>query len=852
MSAVKQNPCDAHSIERAPAPIHHLARPAPDRATLARFVHALFKHANPDTFVSLRGFDQFDNSQPPQHIEAVAAGDLAYVVERAVYGAGIVGEARGVFAPPIATFTNSSRAGAADLADGLAISVDLDAGDTGAKLRELTAILGVPTVVVASGGEWPDPATGAVHDKLHLHWRLAAPARTPEDHARLCDARRWAAQLTGGDGTAGPIVHPLRWPGTLHLKADSRFARIVEQSDTEVTLAGALEALEAAGMAAGVALKARTNARTTVRVMVESDLPHNLASAEAVALAAAPAMGGLWHAEGFKLGARMCRLGLSEEMAVETLDRCWRPRGTGFTNPDRFRADVLGGYRDAFRAGQHGQETPDGLFSGVTPPAEETTVSSEATPAGAVLTETSEPLVLNPAAPMDSALALIERFHTEAGQRVLRFQGGTFYRWTGTHYAEATREELGSQIWQFLHTALRPVKDGLAAFNPTVARVTDVVGAAGAACQMPSRFRAPCWLDDAPRPAPGGIVACANGLLDLATGELLQTTPAFFTLNSLPFAYDPAALEPAAWLGFLNTLWPADPDSRAALQEIFGLLLTAETRFQKAFLLVGPKRSGKGTIARVLTSLLGQENVCGPTLGQLGQQFGSAPLIGKRLAIIADARLGGRADAEAVAERILNITGEDSQTIDRKFRDAWTGKLDARLLIISNELPRLADASGALASRLITLVLTESFYGREDQSLTDRLTEELPGILNWAIAGWRRLAAGGRFSPPQSSRDAQQELEDLGSPISVFVRDRCVVEMDAKARPEALYLAWRLWCAEQGRTQPGTLATFGRDLRAALPSVTRRQETVEGVRVPFYAGVGLPPAMPNVRPAPCG
>ena len=61
------------------------------------------------------------------------------------------------------------------------------------------------------------------------------------------------------------------------------------------------------------------------------------------------------------------------------------------------------------------------------------------------------------------------------------------------------------------------------------------------------------------------------------------------------------------------------------------------------------------------------------------------------------------------------------------------GKLETRFVILTNELPRLTDASGALASRFITLVLTESFYGREDLGLTDKLAGELPGILNWAL-----------------------------------------------------------------------------------------------------------------------
>ncbi len=72
-------------------------------------------------------------------------------------------------------------------------------------------------------------------------------------------------------------------------------------------------------------------------------------------------------------------------------------------------------------------------------------------------------------------------------------------------------------------------------------------------------------------------------------------------------------------------------------------------------------------------------------------------------------------------------------------------------MLISNELPWLTDASGALVSRLVILRFTESFYGREDQGLFDRLVAELPGILLWAMEGWRRLRERGHFVQPKTA-----------------------------------------------------------------------------------------------------
>ena len=84
------------------------------------------------------------------------------------------------------------------------------------------------------------------------------------------------------------------------------------------------------------------------------------------------------------------------------------------------------------------------------------------------------------------------------------------------------------------------------------------------------------------------------------------------------------------------------------------------------------------------------------------------------LAIIADARFSGRVDSAAIVERILRITGEDRVDVDRKYQPALTVRLPTRLMIISNDLPRLQDASGALVGRMIVLSLTKSWFGTED------------------------------------------------------------------------------------------------------------------------------------------
>ena len=143
-----------------------------------------------------------------------------------------------------------------------------------------------------------------------------------------------------------------------------------------------------------------------------------------------------------------------------------------------------------------------------------------------------------------------------------------------------------------------------------------------------------------------------------------------------------------------------------------------------------------------------------PTLSSLSSQFGAASLINKTLAVIADARIGPRTDVQIIAERLLSITGEDLISIERKFLPDWIGQLVVRFIWVANELPRIGDAGAAFASRLLILILRESFLGRENRNLTNELLSEIPGIANWALEGLKRLRARGHFIQPDAGKDS--------------------------------------------------------------------------------------------------
>lgn len=475
---------------------------------------------------------------------------------------------------------------------------------------------------------------------------------------------------------------------------------------------------------------------------------------------------------------------------------------------------------------------------------------------GAVKAETPSPqvgerdpvsgrFILNPADPLPSARLILNEQFTIQGILTQRFYAGIFWIWRGNRYTPLEEGELRKIIYSFTENALRPkaMADGdtaLIPFQPNQSKVGNLIDAMKAIIHLSADVVPPAWIDgNSPDISPRELLACKSGILHIPTRQAIPPTPRLFTTSALTFDYDPSALVPKLWLGFLNQLWPDDPQSINTLQEVFGYGLTGETSQQKMFLLVGPKRSGKGTIGRVLKELVGAANVAGPTTSSLATPFGLQPLIGKTLAIVSDARFSGQPDSSVVLERLLCISGEDTLTIPRKYLGDVTMKLPTRFMFLTNELPRVTDASGAMAGRFIVLLLRRSFYGEEDTELTAKLLTELPGILNWALEGWERLRQRGRFVQPESSRDAIQELADLGSPVAAFIRDCCIIGAGFHADLKVLFEAWGVWCKEHGRDHHGTIQTFGRDLMAAVPGLRRSRPRDGDDRRRGYAGIGL-------------
>ena len=134
--------------------------------------------------------------------------------------------------PHISNYISELEAG---LVEGLALSFDLDRNPRVGRAK-LERVLGPPTVVVASGGTWLDPETGELEPRLHLHWRLRAPARGGRKLQQLREARGLLAAVVYADPVTRFVSCPLRYPGSWHRKGKPVLCRLLEINDREISL----------------------------------------------------------------------------------------------------------------------------------------------------------------------------------------------------------------------------------------------------------------------------------------------------------------------------------------------------------------------------------------------------------------------------------------------------------------------------------------------------------------------------------------------------------------------------------------------------------------------------------------
>ena len=348
-----------------------------------------------------------------------------------------------------------------------------------------------------------------------------------------------------------------------------------------------------------------------------------------------------------------------------------------------------------------------------------------------------------------------------AGEYAFDAETSVWHHWTGAHW-EADRK--GSVLQRRMH-AVMEVGFSPLGFGP--ASLTNAIS------MMETGGRLNLRLADE------NFLPFKNGMLDLRTKEFRPSSPDHAADWSLPYDYDPGADCPniKAWL--MQAL-RCDEETVEYVRAVFAAILTGRFDLQTFFYLKGRAGTGKGSLLRLATAMMGEHNVHVTTLKALeGDQFETAACYGKRLVVVTDAsRHGGS------VEVLKNLTGGDRVRLRRMQREATSFLYRGTVLLASNEDLVSTDATSALDRRRAVVKFDRTATAEEKADWSRRggeeavLHTEIPGLVNWALGLSREEVTHAIRNPPAAVKEANAEAHQSNNHVSRWLQACC--EPDAE------------------------------------------------------------------------
>jgi putative DNA primase/helicase len=288
---------------------------------------------------------------------------------------------------------------------------------------------------------------------------------------------------------------------------------------------------------------------------------------------------------------------------------------------------------------------------------------------------------------------------------------------------------------------------------------------------------------------------CKNGTIDLKTGELRPHNRNDRITKMAPIPYHPDAKCPI-WDTFLLKLFDGNMEDVKVLQRAIGYSLTGDTRDKSLYYIIGPTDSGKTTFVEIIRKMMGdygkttefnsfvyRKSSAGAARSDI------ARLEGTRFVTASEVRKDEKFD-DAL---LKGLTGKDTVVARLLYREHTEFNTQCKIFLVANDMPKTDDE--ALLNRIVPLPFKIRIpKEKQDKKLDQKLTNELPGILAWAVRGclmWQEKKA------LQLSPNVSQALLEYGAKADIiksFIRDSCRRWRQAHSPFSDLYDEFKTWC----------------------------------------------------------
>ncbi|WP_432352680.1 phage/plasmid primase, P4 family [Sporosarcina sp. A2] len=306
-----------------------------------------------------------------------------------------------------------------------------------------------------------------------------------------------------------------------------------------------------------------------------------------------------------------------------------------------------------------------------------------------------------------------------------------------------------------------------------------------------------------------------NGILDLRTGKLQPHDRELNLTKITNVEYDKKA-ECPTWMKFLSQIFKGDADLIEYMQRLVGYSLTGDISEQGMYFLVGGGSNGKSVFINTIKKVL----------GDYGIQTSSETFIKRKsdganndIARLASSRFVSAVESEEgekLQESLVKtITGGEPITARFLRQEFFEFLPEFKVFFTTNHKPVIGGLDEGIWRRVKIIPFNLSLKAHErDRKLEEKLTLEMPGILNWAIEGCLKWQKSG-LQEPKVVAEATGAYKDDMDILAPFLNEACYIDEPKnetiQIEAKELYSVYNNWCFKAGERTVGN-RTFYRML----------------------------------------
>lgn len=305
------------------------------------------------------------------------------------------------------------------------------------------------------------------------------------------------------------------------------------------------------------------------------------------------------------------------------------------------------------------------------------------------------------------------------------------------------------------------------------------------------------------------LIAVENGVLDIITKDLKPNSPDYFFFNKIPVMFDKNK-KCDKILEHLNNVLGNEKDI-LVMQELFGYLLYRDYQIEKAFMLTGYGRNGKGKTIELMKRFLGVENCANIPLQQFDKDiYAMGELFNKMANLAADIS----SNELKQTGNFKNLTGHDLVSASRKYLAKVHFVNYAKMIFCANELPRTTDLTMAFFNRWVLIDFPFTFISRKeydalpkdkkegfkiaDTKIIEKLScpNELSGLLNWSLEGLNRLLTKGDFSSSKTTEEVKKDWIRKSDSLTSFVNEEMIESPEGYVSKSDFRQRYKQYCRD--------------------------------------------------------